>query len=112
MHVKKSLMKRYISFIDKLETSRKTVLRQMILELRHDCRSTTGSNIRKLLLEHDAFRLRDIVYERNPYKRIPEGEDWKIGMVEEIIHIKSGNLALAEFTVEEVEDLCRCICSD
>ena len=112
MHVKKSLMKRYISFIDKLETSRKTVLRQMILELRHDCRSTTGSNIRKLLLEHDAFRLRDIVYERNPYKRIPEGEDWKIGMVEEIIDIKSGNLALAEFTVEEVEDLCRCICSD
>ena len=112
MHVKKSLTKRFINFIGKLETSRKTVIRQILHEIRHDCRSTTGHNIRKLLLENNALQLRNIDYEVIPYKRVPKGSDWKIGMVEELIEIKSGNLELAKFTMDEVGYLCRSICSD
>ena len=111
-HVTKSLMKRYINFIGRLETSSKNVLRRILHEIRDDCRSTTGRNIRKLLLENKTLRLSDINLERLPYKRIPEGEHWKVGMVEEIIGIKSGTLELAQFDVEEVADLCASICSD
>ena len=112
MHVTKSLKKRYVNFIEKLRTSKKAVLRQVLHVIRNDCRSTTGRNIRKLLLENDALQLYDIDFDGLPYKCIPEGDSWKIGMVNEIIDVKSGKLELTNFTLEEVDDLCKSICSD
>ena len=111
MHIVKSLKKRFINFISKIRESKKHVLRRVLHEIENDCRSTTGRNIRKLCLEYKVSKLADIDINENQYKEIPEGDDWKIGMVDEINNLKNGCLEIVEFTVEEVDEICKFICS-
>ena len=54
-HIIKSLKRRFINFIYKIRTSQKDVLRTVLHEIEHDCRSTTGRNIRNLLYETTSF---------------------------------------------------------
>ena len=59
-HIGKSFRKRFINFIWKVQEGSKAVLRHLLYEIRNDCRSTTGKNIRKLLQEYNEIRLADI----------------------------------------------------
>ena len=111
LHISKSLKKRFINFVDKLRKSRKDVLRRVLREIENDCRSITGRKIRKLLLASDVLQLCDVNVNNIPYKSIPEGDEWKIEMVDEIINVKSGKLELDNFTIEEMNTICDLICS-
>lgn len=112
MHVIKSLKKRYANFIEKIKINNKDVLKEVLNAISNDCRSTTGRNIRKLLLEHNALQLCDIDFDLLPYKRIPDGDGWKVGLAKEIIDIKSGKLGIPKFTISEINEICNSICSD
>ena len=41
-HIKLSLLKRFVSFVNSIESSTKHVLRNMLEIVKHDCHSTTG----------------------------------------------------------------------
>ena len=47
-HIKISLLKRFMNFINKLMCSRKTAAKNLFKNIRHDCRSTTGRKLRKI----------------------------------------------------------------
>ena len=49
-HITFSLFKRYIKFVDSIESSTKSVLRRILFFVRPDCRSNTGQNLRKQVL--------------------------------------------------------------
>ena len=59
-HITFSLFKRYIKFIDSIESSSKSVLRKMLFIVRRDCRSNTGQNLRKLMKIADKTRIDDL----------------------------------------------------
>ena len=48
-HIKISLLKRFMNFTNKLMCSRKTAAKNLFKIIRHDCRSTTGRNLRKIM---------------------------------------------------------------
>lgn len=105
-HIRKSLRKRFVNFICKVKDSSKAILRHLLYEIRSDCRSTTGNNIRKILLEYGATKLTDINIKNAAYKEIPEGEEWKIPLVSEIVETLAGNLDVAHFTNDQLKEIC------
>ena len=50
-HVKRSIFKAFISFVNKLQYSPKEVVRDVFQLIKGDCRSITGSNIRNINLD-------------------------------------------------------------
>ena len=50
-HIKMSLMQRFVGFTRKLSSSKKNVLRHAFEVFKTDCRSTTGFNLRTIMLE-------------------------------------------------------------
>ena len=103
--------KRFINFIVKIRESNKGVIRRILQEIENDCRSTTGRNIRKLRLESNAMQLSDIDIEKVPYREVPEGDQWKIDMVNEIIEMKSGRMEVTNFALGEINDICKFLCN-
>ena len=112
MHVTKSVKKRFINFINKIREGKKKVLRNVLQEIEKDCRSTTGRNIRKILLDHNALELSDIDVNKHPYKEVKDSNIWKIGMMDEILAIKSGSHQLDGFAKKEVDVICEFLCND
>ena len=106
----KFLKKRFINFIGKITSSKKEVLRQVLREIENDCRSTMGRNIRKLLFENDVHQINLIDVNQRPYIDVPNGDEWKIKMVEEMVEMKSGQLQVDDFSWKEVDEICRHIC--
>jgi hypothetical protein len=47
------LLERFLSFLNQIENSKKLVPKQMLNFIKHDVRSTTGYNLRNLLLLTD-----------------------------------------------------------
>ena len=99
-----------MNFIRKVKESKKDVLRQILCKIDNDCRSTTGRNIRKLLLENDVMALTDIDVDSFPYKEVPNQNEWKIGLVNEINMAKSGDLEVINLTPEELDEICEFVC--
>ena len=111
-HITKSLKTRFLNFISKIYKSKKEVLRRVLSSIEHDCRSTTGRNIRKLKLQLDDFDQRRIIeFCNKPYIEVPIGDEWKLNMAKEIINIKSDTLIVNGISQKELDDICAYICS-
>ena len=102
-HIVKSIKRRFTSFLSKIRASHKEILRHVLRKIEHDCRSTTGNNIRKLqLTESDNSD--------SPYVPIPEVDIWKVTFAEELIKIKTGSLIVEGITQDELQDITKSIC--
>ena len=58
--MKLSLMKNYLSFMEKIRTSSKTILRQLYMVSSSDVRTVTGTNLRNILLLTDKVLVDDL----------------------------------------------------
>ena len=82
--------------------------------IKYDCRSSTGSNLRRIMLmtiktnvnEIDLFDIKNMVY-----KKIPIGSAWKIDMINEIVDIKSKRLSVPGFHISEIDSILNYICT-
>ena len=107
-HIMFSLYKRYVKFIDSIRTSSKAILRKMLSVVIHDCRSNTGQNLRKLMKIAGKSKVDDIRksdFEDLIYNDIPEGNEWKIKLAEEIIELKNGTLKIDFLTHKEINEI-------
>ena len=111
-HIGKSLKKRFVNFVCKVKESEKCVLRHMLYEIEKDCRSTTGKNIRALLLEYNEIKLSEIDIQSIAYKEIPKGDEWKISLVNEIIETTSGDLEVIDFTNDQLKEISELACGN
>ena len=50
LHIKKILIKRFLSFIESIKKSKKIIPKMLLETIQHDVRCTTGSNLRKIML--------------------------------------------------------------
>ena len=79
-HIKFSLLKIFVAFVNSIESSTKLVLRNMLEILKHDCRSTTGSNLRKvmaLLKKRNVDEISKVDRKNQIYNSIPLSQDWR-----------------------------------
>jgi hypothetical protein len=105
-HVKSMLIKRFISFTQKLETSKKLSVKHLYRAVKDDAQTTTGSNIRnvQLLIGKEDRKLdpNDEMFIK--YHGVTEKNQWKVNLLKELIELKHGTL---DAEIEEmIEHLC------
>ena len=110
-HIIKALKKRFINFVLRIQLNKKRVLRNMLTEIKNDCRSTTGKNLRNLLLWTGEFDLTKIDVEKQPYRAIPQDENWRVDVAKEIIAVKAGELTLHHLSYNNLDDIADHVCS-
>ena len=107
-HIRHSLFRRYIKFINSIKASEKAVLRDMLLTVKQDCRSTTGMNLRWLMKTMgrstvDELQPNDV--DQLTYKAIPEGDEWKVACAKELIEVKNGIMSVDMLTTKELDQI-------
>ena len=83
----------------------------MLKEVEDDCRSTTGRNIRNLKLLTQKLCIENINVYKEPYQKIPKNYYWTMEMVNELLSIKSGELRIDNFTVDDLDGILDIVCS-
>ena len=100
-HIMISIWKRFHKFCSSIESSKKLTLRHIYHLIKNDCRTTTGKNIRNIMLKTKAGTA--------PYCVIPDGEIWRVPLIRELLDIKSGRMT-SEFATEDIESILELAC--
>ena len=110
-HLKSALMKRFLSFTEKLVNSPKIAVRNIYKILGSDCRSTTGANIRRISLEYDADPVKGpLRSDIKVFIPTPEGEEWRSGIIKDLIQIRDGQMSSIGWTDEELQETLTHLC--
>ena len=113
-HLKCAIQKRFVTFTAKLETTPKMVVRNINRMIGKDCRSTTGENIRRIILScgSDPFTgpTREDISKKG-FEEVPAGEEWRAGIINELIDIREGLLEPNGWTSEEVDESLTYLCT-
>ena len=92
-HIKTSLMQRFVGFTKKISSSRKNILRNAFNIFKSDCRCTTGYNLRTIMVECDMDTIDDLspnAIKRLKFQPVPEGEQWRISVIRDLVEIREG----------------------
>ena len=114
LHLKKILIKRFLSFIRQIRKSEKILPKQLLNVIQNDTRSITGSNIRKILLLTKKVKLEEISdkdVEEIETDAIQEEDMWRVDLIKEINDIKFGHLHIDGFSEEECETILNFACT-
>ena len=113
-HAKTLMIKNFLKFCELIVSSKKEALKNVFLQIRRNVLTFTGSNLRKissLMNKSDITELKSSLVKQNlVYEPIPEGEKWKILIVEEIIDFREGKLEIQGFEREELDEILEFIC--
>ena len=113
-HIKRSILKRYIGFTSKLSASRKNVVRNVYRIIGGDCRSTTGSNRRNIMLECDGDLTSPLTrndIEKTKFQEIPSGEEWRVSIINELVKIRDGVLTPIDWNSSEIQETLTYLCT-
>ena len=113
-HVKKVLISRYLGFMEKIASSKKMAVKMLMETAKKDVRSVTGHNFRNIMLlvgksSVDSVKKEDV--DKIEYFPLNEADRWKIGAIKEIIDVKSGTLDIADFELEELDEILTYLCT-
>ena len=115
-HMKIKLLRDYLSFIERIKKSKKPVLKQLYDLAKSDVRTTTGSNLRNILLLTDLNDVDDLhpgLVNSLQYHMVEEKEQWRVNMVKELINIKQGVTVLPDvWSTEELESILTLLCTE
>ena len=111
-HVSRTLVRRYMSFIEKIRSSSKSSLSQLLTTVQGDVRLTTGHNLRHVMLLTGSNRI-DSLKPGNTdfeYRMVDESEKWGIGFLEELINVRQEELVVW-FENTELEEIIEFLCT-
>ena len=115
-HMSITLVRNFLKFISSIKTSKKPVLRQLYCIAKADVITTTGSNLRNILLQTNLLHVDDLHYgvaEQIKYKEMQDRDMWRIPIIQEIIDIKCGEVKPPDgLTIEEFEDILHFACTE
>ena len=91
-HCKQMIYNRYAKFLSSLESNRRAELRALLQIVKSSCKSITGGNIRKILLDSDILIVPGSTQgqEFNNYRvyEVPEGQEWRIPLAVSLIELR------------------------
>ena len=112
-HLRFILIKRFLRFIQQIEKSSKSAIKSLLSICKYDCRSTTGKNLRQLMIMSDKYTIDSIEesdFDSMEYCPVPEGDTWRIGILDELLDSRSSIAEIPGFTQEEIQDLIDFVC--
>ena len=112
-HVSRILVRRYMSFINKIEKSSKSSLKQLLEVVKNDVRLTTGHNLRSIMMLAEKNTIEDLEVENADfdYYKLEENEEWKANIAQEIIDIRHGGLEVPGMEADELKEILDYICT-
>ena len=112
-HVRRILFKRYLKFIRMIRDSGKGASVQLLDLVQSDVRTTTGQNLRRIMLEAGKNKTTELFAGDVDFKyhNVPEDEAWRVDFLKEIIEIKHGELEVSGFTEEELIEIQDFLCT-
>ena len=112
-HAKILMIKRFLTFLQQIQKSSKTASKFLLETILQDTRSTTGLNLRNILL----LTNKSNVHELEPndaislnYNQISDDEKWKIPIIQELIEMKYENLDVENFIKQELDEILEHLC--
>ena len=106
-HIRESLRHWFVNFTKKILASDKAVLRTVFHMIKRDCRSTTGENLRKIMLilgETNVEKLESVKLLSKTYVDIPTGDEWKINIAKELLDTRN-LLIINGFKRKELDEM-------
>ena len=112
-HMSRTLVRRYMSFIDQIKNSKKLALRQLLEIAQSDVRTTTGANLRFIMLLTEKNKIDDLKAGNVDfaYHTVKEADKWKIDFVKELIDVKNDDLNVAGMYNDELEEILEYLCT-
>ena len=115
-HMTITLIRNFLSFIDKIKKSPKPVLRHLYSISKADVRTTTGSNLRNILLQTSLSSVDDLkpgVVQQLKYFEIKERDMWRIPIIKEAMDIRAGIIDPPDgWTRDELEEIPDFACTE
>ena len=110
--IQKILLKRFLGFLSQVQKSPKQLPRVLLNLVKHDARSTTGSNLRNIML----------LTGKNNIEEVKETDlmiwciclrimKWKIKFVKELINTREGFLYVENFEDDELNEVLEYLCT-
>ena len=87
----------------------------LMSEASSDVRSTTGSNIRNIMLLVGGTSVQDVRAEdasKVSYFKLKEEEKWKVSVAKEIVNVKASNMEVPGFIDDELDEILKHICTE
>ena len=113
-HLKCSIQKRFVAFTEKLSNSPKHTVRYINRKIGKECRSITGANLRRIMLECDTEsfnRPTRSEISRKGFEATPAGEEWRASMIRELIVVRDGVMGTIGWSPEEIEEALLHLCT-
>ena len=113
-HIKLALKKRFLNFTKKISTTKKCAARNIFNLIKYDCRSTTGKNLRSIMLECgsmdvDSITSKDIA--TIDFYPVPPNEQWRIGLAIELLEARDeGNFPFG-WNKDDINETIAYVCS-
>ena len=113
LHLKKLLIKRFLSFLKQIRKSSKILPAQLLNIIQFDTRSVTGRNINRILLLTRKSKLEDVTkedIENIEYAEISDENIWRVNLIKEITNKKFNQLEINGFSEDECEEILQYAC--
>ena len=113
IHLKKTLIKRFLNFIESIKRSKKIALKNLFYCIKGDCRSITGRNLANIAQLVNKVSIDDLVPADSvniEYNVIPKDEEWRLSMVDELTSAKFGEITIDGFTRKELDVILSHVC--
>ena len=114
LHLKKVLIKRFLSFINQIKRLDKSIPKQLLHCIKLDTRSVTGSNLRRILLLTKKTKVEDITekdIENIESDEISDDNMWRVDIIREITDLKFGQVMIDGFSIEECDEILQYACT-
>ena len=104
-HIKFVFLKRFLKFTEKLEKSVKHPVRVLFNAVKQDCRSTTGSNLRRIMHLVKRTKVSKVK------KKGKEGDEWRLTIMKELLSVYRKELKVEDFDKCEFTEILDHICT-
>ena len=111
-HLSTLLVKRYTSFISKIEKSPKKPLQTLFQLAKRDVRTVTGSNMRRIMMISGRQTIDDIQDAEVQYHPVPDSEAWRVDFVKELVELQHGNLEVVGMLKTELDQIMSYLCTE
>ena len=112
-HLKRILIKRFISFLHQINNSGKIATKQLLKLIYNDARSITGSNIKKILRltnKRHWSEVKNSDIDQIDYHNINENEYWRVTLISEILETQWSDIEIEGFSFQELDDILNYVC--
>ena len=105
------IRRRFLNFLDMIKRSKKVAPKTLLDTIQNDTRSVTGSNLRSIMLDSDEVSVNDIKIEKaEVYISVPVHEDWRIGVVSEIVDVIHNQAFVEDFERQNLVEIMNNLC--